>query len=210
MLSEFVSYRLKFRSFISSCNSKTLRAQRRTEMNTLRSFLLRGVKGSISTSMSMKNDSCCITVVAFGHLQENGGFRMRRVSGCLIMAVFFAFLCVPLTAVAATLSGSWKGTANRVTKQGCSVINVSFTTKCARGNVATGTLILGNYTFSVLAKIDAKNIIEIENADGQIIVNLYGKYVAGTPSKIVIHTVYILDYTKDINEVYDTFILTKQ
>jgi hypothetical protein len=135
---------------------------------------------------------------------------MKKVWGFLSIVIFFALLCVPLTAAAATLSGVWKGSANKVTEKGCSVVNVIFTVKCAKGKVAMGTLIVGNYTVTVLAKIDSRNQLDITSVSDSIYVHLYGEYVAGTPGKLVIQTSYIHEYPVDLDQEYDTFTLIKQ
>jgi hypothetical protein len=128
-------------------------------------------------------------------------------------------LCLPTLVSAASLTGTWKGSAKKVTVAACNVpTNVVVTiTQCKGSNLFNGKLQLGTNSIKIVGRLDPDNNFRAQGSDFSLTTAsaqtalLIGKYIPST-SKIQISEFQFTSTknpTAGLSEMYDIITLSK-
>jgi hypothetical protein len=123
-------------------------------------------------------------------------------------------VCLPTLASAAppNLLGLWKGTAPKITPQGCSneSVMINITHQC--GNLISGSVNFGSNISEIAGRISQDVNISIHgfNSGNPIIsIQASGQYIPGTNPQILMEVSYFYDSSNYGNVEYDVFTLAK-
>ncbi len=123
-------------------------------------------------------------------------------------------VCLPTLASAAApnLLGLWKGTAPKITPQGCSNETVTLNISHQCGNLISGSVNFGSNFSEIVGRITQDVNIAIhgfEVGTPTISITIAGQYVAGATPQIIVDVSYFYDSSNYGNVEYDVFTLTK-
>ncbi len=138
--------------------------------------------------------------------------RNRRVAALFIS--LWLVLCLPTLAAASPpdLLGLWKGTAPKITPQGCAneAVTLNITHQC--GNLISGSMSFSGAIEDIVGRISGDVNIAIHGFDAMgtvVSITAAGQYVATPTPQIILDISYFYDSANYNNVEYDVCTLTK-
>ncbi|MBU4231911.1 MAG: hypothetical protein KKD99_08680 [Proteobacteria bacterium] len=138
----------------------------------------------------------------------------RNLPVVALVISLWLVVCLPTLTFAAApnLLGLWKGTAPKITPQGCSneSVTINITHQC--GNLISGSITFGSNHSEIAGRISQDVNISIHGFySGNPIVSIQtsGQYVAGTTPQIIVDVSYFYDSSNYGNVEYDAFTLAR-